>query len=257
MFRLQQLGLLLCLIIVMMFVLSACAEQVSDESLQDNFKGSERIVEKEMVFDGVAWTGISVGKEIALVNEDMFSEYSYELWKKDEKGVSLLVENFPMNFLNKIDWEIKDNVIAVSYYVGGIEGGLDSDIVYDDQGSELLRVEGEVPKNYEFSFIQNETDDPYQVTLITEESCGAMESVSVDEAPEVMVAGVRIAHAGVEEEFLLDDPIEVQCEFYDGWIDPLMERGELSEEGIKFILPNGQAGVINLNAEGVSGVEFL
>lgn len=216
----------------------------------------ESVVEQEVIVDGVTWTGISVGKEIALASRDMFDGYDYELWKKDVDGVSALVETFELNQINNIDWEGKDGHVLVKYYVGGMEGGTKNDIFYDFQGEELLRVVEQIPQRYEISISQNASVDPYLVSLITDKDCLYIKA-DYSMAPEVVVNGVKIKHLGDEQEFLLDNPIETKCKFYDGWISPSLEKGNISESNIEFSLPEGFGGIINLSDEGVLGVEFL
>lgn len=195
-------------------------------------------IDKQITTNGVTWTGISVQQS----NEDSWSaENYYELWHEDRNGSLLLLENFPMNFASTVSFEANQkNGINASYYIGGPEGGVTTDIVYDATGNEKLRVERETHKDYTFNF-QQKDNVTYEVRPLLAEECGP-------EVSEVTLNGIKlIKRVGLEKKFQLSVPEKVKCGFFDGSnIDPTMEVLQFDDESIEFKLPNNQKSTIQL-----------
>lgn len=195
-------------------------------------------IDKQITNDGINWTGINVQQS----DKDSWdAENYYELWREDENGNLLLLENFLMNFASTVSLEANPkNGINVSYYTGGPEGGITTNIVYDITGVEKLRIERETHKDYTFTFRQKD-NVTYEVRPLLVEECGS-------EASEVMLKGVKlIKRHGLEKEFKLTSPEKVKCGFFDGSnIDPGMEILQFNDESIEFKLPNNQKSTIQL-----------
>ncbi len=230
-------------------------EGEGDASSLESILEQTHEVDKESSQGGITWVGLKVAPR-----DELFAS-GYELWRFDnETEERVLVEFFPLVACSTVDWELNDKEgINLRYtQTPCVDFAELTDIVYDSQGDERLRVMQDSSRAYQFSF-EPKNQAEFEVSLAIEGVCEG-EVIDINDLPKVDLKAVKITRISPnpwEKVFELPEMQEVQCDQYDdSIINPAMEVAEYDEESINFVISSQHDARIILNSDGGPEVVF-
>jgi len=234
-------------------------DQEDSEELLDDVSILQQTheVDKKLKEGDVTWIGIKVAPR-----DELFAS-GYEFWRFDNEGEErVLVDYFPLVACSSVEWDQNESggINLRHTQTPCVDFAEYTDIAYNAQGEEKLRVMQDTSKPYQFSFEPNNQGE-FEVNLVTEGVCEGQVYDLEDstDLPKVTLKGVKLASISPnpwEEVFELPEVQVVQCGQYDdSIINPDMDIVEYSEGKIGFTLPDQKGASILLNTD--NGLEVV
>lgn len=211
--------------IVFSLALMACNQAPVDDKEASVFEDTHN-VEKIVEIGDAEWAEIVTPGDSS----------SYEMWISQNGAEPTMVGTFEQSNFSTLEWEEnEEGGINLTYWNGGPEGGTSTIVVYDKDGSELVRTMQDLPwQSYEF-ILKTPKHEGYMVAYLTEGECS-------EDNLEVDLLGLSISSGASTYNFMLPEKIaNAECKSMDGnFVNPPLEITEVGGHSLDIKLANGQ-----------------